>query len=86
MEPHIVKNYISHVQRLSPKWILLRNMREGKQLASKCIVGVKEQITTEHYLEYFSDYKLVKSSILEYGFETVDGFSSELLVLKNKNF
>ena len=86
MEPHIVKNYISHVQRLSPKWVLLRNMREGKQLASSSSVGVKKQITTENYLEYFSDYKLIKSSILEYGFETVDGFNSELLALKKKNF
>ena len=34
MEPHIVSNYILHVQRLSPKWVLLRNLREGKQLAS----------------------------------------------------
>ena len=86
MEPHSVKNYISHVQRLSPKWVLLRNMREGKQLASSSSVGVKKQITTENYLEYFSDYKLIKSSILEYGFETVDGFNSELLALKKKNF
>ena len=86
MEPHIVKNYISHVQRLSPKWVLLRNMREGKQLATDNVVGVKKQITTENYLEYFSDYELVKSSVLEYGFETVDGFSSELMVLKKKIF
>ena len=58
-------------------------MREGKQLASSSSV-IKKQITTENYLEYFSDYKLKKSSILEYGFETVDGFNSELLALKKK--
>ena len=85
MEPSIVENYISHVQRLSPKWVLLRNMREGKQLATDSVVGVEKQITTENYLEYFSDYELVKSSVLEYGFETVDGYSSELMVLKIKN-
>ena len=60
MEPHIVKNYISHVQRLSPKWVLLRNMREGKQLATDNNVGVEKQITTE-YLAYFSNYEFVKS-------------------------
>ena len=85
MEPHIVKNYISHVQRLSPKWVLLRNMREGKQLATDNNVGVEKQITTENYLAYFSNYEFVKSSVLEYGFETIDGYSSELLVLKIKN-
>ncbi len=85
MEPHIVKNYISHVQRLSPKWVLLRNMREGKQLATDTIVGVQKQIKSEDYLEFFSNYEFVKSSVLEYGFETVDGYSSELLVLKIKN-
>ena len=85
MEPHIVKNYISHVQRLSTKWVLLRNMREGKQLATDNHVGVKQQITTDNYLEYFCDYEFVKSSVLEYGFETVDGYSSELMVLRSKN-
>ena len=85
MEPQIVKNYISHVQRLSPKWVLLRNMREGKQLVTDSTVGVQKQITTKNYLDYFSDYELVKASVLEYGFETADGYSSELLALKNKN-
>jgi putative sugar O-methyltransferase len=31
MEPHIVANYLSHVTRLKASWILLRNLREGKQ-------------------------------------------------------
>ena len=34
MEPHIDSNYVLHVQRLSPNGVLLRNLREGKQLAS----------------------------------------------------
>ena len=84
MEPDIVKNYVSQVQRLSPEWVLLRNMREGKQLATGNTVGVKKQIRTEDYLNYFTDYRLVKSSVLEYGFETVDGYNSELLVLNKK--
>ena len=31
MEPHIVRNYAKEVMRLNPKFILLRNLREGKQ-------------------------------------------------------
>ena len=84
MEPDIVKNYVSHIQRLSPEWILLRNMREGKQLASAFKTGVKKQIMTEDYVNYFFDYQLVKSSVLEFGFETVDGYNSELLILNKK--
>ena len=32
MEPDIVKNYIFHIQRLKPEWILLRNMRKENKL------------------------------------------------------
>ena len=85
MEPHIVSNYILHVQRLSPKWVLLRNLREGKQLASGKKVGVNHKVLTKDYLEYFYNYELIKSSVLEYGFETPDGFNSELLVLKKRD-
>ena len=85
MEPHIVSNYILHVQRLSPKWVLLRNLREGKQLASDKKVGVNNKVLTENYLEYFYNYELIKSSVLEYGFETPDGFNSELLVLRKRD-
>ena len=85
MEPHIVSNYILHVQRLSPKWVLLRNLREGKQLASGKKVGVNHKVLTKDYLEYFYNYELIKSSVLEYGFETSDGFNSELLVLKKRD-
>ena len=82
MEPHIVKNYISHVQGYHPSGFCY--VREGKQLATDTIVGVQKQIKSEDYLG-FSNYEFVKSSVLEYGFETVDGYSSELLVLKIKN-
>tara|TARA_B100000963_G_C22622233_1_gene670552 strand:+ start:1004 stop:2050 length:1047 start_codon:yes stop_codon:yes gene_type:complete len=85
MEPDIVSNYIFHVQRLKPQWVLLRNLREGKQLALGKKVGVYNKLLTKDYLEYFYDYELVKSSVLEYGFETPDGFNSELLVLKKRN-
>ena len=38
MEPKVVRNYINHVIRLSPK-LLLRNLREGKQIKSNLEMG-----------------------------------------------
>ena len=84
MEPAIVKNYIKKIQKLEPYLVLLRNMREGKQLKRDGQVGVKEPIFTKNYLEYFSRYDLVASNVIPFGFSTVDGFNSELLLLKRK--
>ena len=59
-------------------------MKEGKQTAKDGQVGVKEPIFTKNYLEYFSNFELVASNVLPFGFSTVDGFNSELLLLKRK--
>ena len=82
MEPEIVKNYAYHIQRLNPKYLLLRNMREGKQVVNVGRIGVKKPIKRQDYLKMFANYELIKSSVLEYGFQTVDSFNSEIMVLK----
>ena len=84
MEPNIVKNYVFHIQRLKPEWILLRNMREGKQIAKHNKIGVKKPVKKKDYISYFDRYELVNTSVLEYGYQTIDGFNSEILVLKRK--
>lgn len=84
MEPHIVKNYLSHVTRLKTKWILLRNMREGKQLRKAGHVGVDTPILGDDYLAMLPEYELVERNVLPFGYRTVDGFHSELLLLKRK--
>ena len=84
MEPNIVKNYVFHIQRLKPEWILLRNMREGKQIAKHNKIGVKKPVKKKDYISYFDRYELVDTSVLEYGYQTIDGFNSEILVLKRK--
>ena len=84
MEPDIVKNYIFHIQRLKPEWILLRNMREGKQIAKHNKIGVKKPVKKKDYISYLDRYELVNTSVLEYGYQTIDGFNSEILVLKRK--
>jgi putative sugar O-methyltransferase len=85
MEPHIVKNYCAHVSRLGAKWVLLRNLREGKQIRkSEGGPGVDEPIYFDDYIAMFPDYEFVGRNVLPFGFKTVDGFHSELLLLKRK--
>lgn len=84
MEPHIVKNYLSHVVRLGARWILLRNMREGKELRKNGWVGVKTPILSNDYLEMLPGYELVERNVLPFGYRTVDGYHSELLLLRRK--
>lgn len=81
MEPLVVENYLKHVNRLSPKWILLRNMREGKELKTASnAVGVVTPITSDDYIDFLPGYKLVKQNVNPYGYRTADGFHSELLL------
>jgi putative sugar O-methyltransferase len=82
MEPNVVKNYLSHVMRLNAKWVLLRNMREGKQIKKNDEVGVLEPILGDHYLQMLAGYSLVERNVVPFGFRTVDNFHSELLILR----
>ena len=84
MEPHIVKNYATKVIKLNPKFILLRNLREGKQKKTGKNVGVEQPIMREDYLDYFADYELLSSDIETFGYKTTDGFHSELLLFRRK--
>lgn len=84
MEPHIVKNYLGHVTRLGARWILLRNMREGKQVRKGDQVGVDAPILGDDYLEMLPGYELVERNVIPFGYRTVDDFHSELLVLRLK--
>lgn len=82
MEPQVVTNYVDLVLKLSPKWILLRNMREGKQRSSGNGPGVEEPVLSEDYLRMFSSYTLCTKNVFPFGYRTVDGFNSELMLLK----
>jgi putative sugar O-methyltransferase len=85
MEPHIVKNYLDHVTRLGAKWILLRNMKEGKNVSKGKDLGVIKPILGDDYLTMLPDYNLIARNVIPFGFETVDNFNSELILLKKKN-
>lgn len=86
MEPHIVRNYLDQVTRLGARWVLLRNMREGKQLKGSkgSLSGVETPILSEDYLAMLPGYELVERNVNPFGYRTVDGFHSELLVLRRK--
>jgi putative sugar O-methyltransferase len=82
MEPFVVSNYLRHIDRLKSKWILLRNMREGKQKKTSTSLGVEVPILSEDYLGMLSNYRLIARNVHPFGFETVDNFHSELLLLE----
>jgi putative sugar O-methyltransferase len=85
MEPHIVRNYLDHVDRLGARWVLLRNMREGKQQRKGNSVGVEIPLLSEDYLAMLQRYELVERNVHPFGYQTVDGFNSELLLLRRKS-
>ena len=85
MEPDIVQNYCNHISRLAPKYILLRNIQEGKkQLDVDYINGVKEPIIGDRYDTFFPEYQLIQTDASIFGLKMEDGFHSQLrLYIKN---
>ena len=84
MEPDIVTNYLSHVKRLGAKWLLLRNMREGKQKKQPNKPGVETPILSGDYVNILEgfNYGLVARNVEPFGYKTLDNFNSELLLFK----
>jgi len=91
MEPDVVRNYAGHVKRLGCKFVLLRNLREGKKKAKVDVdaetkwgqrASTTENVTGEFVDAVFFDngYKLVGKNVFPFGYQTVDGFHSELSV------
>jgi len=59
-------------------------MREGKNLRKNGVAGVDKPILGDDYLAMLPEYKLVERNVAPFGYHTVDGFHSELLLLKRK--
>jgi putative sugar O-methyltransferase len=86
MEPPVVRNYLHHVDRLEARWVLLRNLREGKQRrTTTSTVGVDEPILRDDYLAMLPGYALVEASVVPFGYRTVDGFHSEVLLFRRRD-
>ena len=79
MEPHVVENYMRHVNRLECRHVLLRNLREGKAKKSdKIIYGVESPTLGSDYDRFLPNYRLVGTNVMPFGYRTIDGFHSEL--------
>jgi len=86
MEPEVVDNYLAQVSRLKAKWVLLRNLREGKpKITTFNQEGVLNPILTQDYVDALKNYELVDSNIIPFGHKTPDNFHSELLLFKIKS-
>ncbi|WP_164084865.1 putative sugar O-methyltransferase [Pseudazoarcus pumilus] len=85
MEPDVVCNYLGQIKRLQARYILLRNLREGKAKATPGTVGVIDPIKGEMYDEFLGQsYRLVACNTVPFGYRTVDGFHSELRVYERR--
>lgn len=83
MEPEVVANYVSHVVRLSPKYVLLRNSTTGKPVKTTATsVGVTEPVTRQLYLDSFVGYELAASDSVLFGHVTEGGLTSEVMLLR----
>lgn len=79
MEPEIVQNYLSQINRLSTKYLLLRNLREGKNVRTESNpVGVITPIKGGDYDRFLPNYKLIDVNVFPFGLKNVDNFHSEL--------
>lgn len=79
MEPDVVQNYLSHMDRLGARYVLLRNLREGKAKAKSAKdVGVCDPVLGEMYDSFLARYRLLATNTVPFGYLTVDGFHSEL--------
>jgi len=85
MEPDVVQNYCKHVERLQPKYILLRNMLEGKKKNTENFKnGVDKPILGDDYDKFLPNYELIATDSAIYGFITEDNFHSQLRIYQRK--
>lgn len=86
MEPEVVNNYCTHIRRLNPEFILLRNIKEGKKKKDdNTLYGVEKPILADDYDAFFPEYDLVAVDSTIFGFITEDNFHSQLRLYKIKN-
>lgn len=86
MEPDVVANYISLIQPLIAKNVLVRNHAIGKKLAKKAgDIGVIEQVTTGFIVEKFAEFDVLARDCLVHGEISEDArYQSEVIVLERK--
>jgi putative sugar O-methyltransferase len=85
MEADVVQNYCYQIDRLKPKYILLRNILEGKKKKNENYQGgVEEPILGDDYNKFLPNYELIATDYTTFGFITEDNFHSQLRIYKRK--
>lgn len=85
MEPNVVNNYIDLILRHEPRFILLRNSRHGKVLATESQpIGVIDPVTTEAMIQRFTDFQMIGRDAQVFGDQSRTGghFVSEVICLQ----
>lgn len=84
MEPDVVENYARFVNSYNPSYLLLRNQKEGKNLAEKPgDTGVLKQTTRDHYIRFFKNYECLDIDAGIFG--CIKGeFESEVMIFRRK--
>ena len=59
-------------------------MKEGKNITNGKDVGVITPILGDDYLEMLPNYELIERNVIPFGLQTVDGFNSELILMRLK--
>ncbi len=84
MEPDIVENYASHINRLIKGHLLMRNQRTGKQIAEKPgEIGVLKPVTRKDYIRFFYPFDMVGIDSRAFGNQQ-GGFHSEVSVFQRR--
>ncbi len=92
MEYNVVNNYLEKIFKLKPNYILLRNLREGKntnintnKYKHKFLFFVNKPLKKSNYISILKkNYKMLGSNVEPYGFKTWDNYNSEILLFKRK--
>ncbi len=73
----------NHPQAIKPQ-LALQQFQKGRKAAPKIAVGLETLIQGDDYLAMLPPYELLERSVNPYGYRTVHGFDSELLLLRRK--
>lgn len=86
MEPEIVASYVSILQRLTNKYVLMRNSQKGKPIAeTEGKVGVLNAVTTDFIVKKFDDFKILGRDSTAFGQDGSNSFKSEVILMERKS-
>jgi putative sugar O-methyltransferase len=85
MELEVVRNYLAEVDRLGARFVLLRNLREGKAVKSEQVpYGVERPLLGSDYDTLLPGYELQATNVYPFGYRTIDGYHSELRLYRRR--